>query len=156
MAKITEIMLLKQPQQYALVIERQGEMTTFSQLIAEGFHQIDTYMKELGELPSDIPSVEYPAYNEMTEKNIRMVITFYTSKQLPSKGEIQSITIPERKVVVCLHKGSYEELANLYNEMAEWSKEKGLESTGSSIEHYYTGPEIPEAEQVTRIVMPAK
>ena len=156
MAKITDIMLLQQPEQYALVIERQGDMTTFGELIANGFQQINTYLKESGELPTDIPCVEYPAYNEITEKNIRMVITFYTSKSLPKKGDIQNVTIPERRIVACLHKGSYEELAKLYNEMAQWIKEKGFEATGSSIEHYYTDPETPETEQITRVVMPLK
>lgn len=156
MAKITEIMLLEQPEQTALVIEKQGDMTTFSQLIGEGFKKIGAYMEEKNEVPSDIPFVEYPAYEEMTEKNIRMVIGFYTPKKIQGDDEINSITIPARKMVVCLHKGDYNELAQLYNEMATWIKEKGYEQTGASIEHYYTKPDVPEAEQVTRIVMPLK
>lgn len=156
MAKITEIILLQQPAQTALTIENQGDMNTFSRLIGEGFAKIDDYLKELGELPADIPFVEYPAYAEMTENSIRMTIGFYTAKALPAQGDIHSVTVPATKIVVCLHKGSYEELARLYNEMAEWIKEKGYEPTGSSVEHYYTGPEVPEAEQVTRIVMPLK
>ncbi|MFV0330918.1 MAG: GyrI-like domain-containing protein [Dysgonomonas sp.] len=154
MAKITEIMLLEQAEHTALVIERQGSMSTFSQLIGEGFLKIGTYLNELNKAPSDIPFVEYPAYNEMTEENIRMVIGFSTTKSLPAKNDIQSIIIPERRIVVCLHKGSYDELADLYNEMAEWIKEQGYTPSGTSIEHYYTGPEVPESEQITRIVMP--
>jgi len=156
MTKITEIMLLEQADQTALIIEKQGDMSTFSRLIGEGFLEIDAYLKESGMLPSDIPFVEYPAYEEMTERNIRMVIGFYIPKPLPPKGGIQSALIPGRKIVTCLHKGSYDELASFYNEMAEWIKEKGYSPTGTSIEHYYTGPEIPEPEQVTRIVMPVK
>ncbi|MDH8702514.1 effector-binding domain-containing protein [Dysgonomonadaceae bacterium PH5-43] len=154
MAKFTDIMLLQQPQQHALVIERQGDMATFGKLIADGFAEISAYLKEEGELPSDIPCVEYPAFNEMTENNIRMVISCYTSKPFAGKGDIQSIIIPERKVVACLYKGSYEEQAKLYNEMMEWIKENGFEGTGSSIEHYYTAPEVPQEEQITRIIMP--
>ncbi len=156
MAKITDIMLLQQPEQYALIIEKQGDISTFSQLIGEGFIKIDTYLKEQKGLPSDIPFVEYPAYEEMTEKSIGMVIGFYTCKPFPTNDDIHSILVPERKVVVCLHKGPYDELAKLYNEMVDWIKDKGYEATGTSIEHYYTGPEIPEAEQVTRVVMPLK
>jgi effector-binding domain-containing protein len=156
MAKITEIMLLEQPEQAALVIEKQGDMTTFSQLIGENFLKIGSYLEEQNELPADIPFVEYPAYEEMTEKNIHMVIGFYSSKKIQGRDEIKSITIPARKIVVCLHKGDYNELAQLYNEMAIWIKEKGYEQTGTSIEHYYTKPEIPETEQVTRIVMPLR
>ncbi|MDU1892902.1 MAG: GyrI-like domain-containing protein [Dysgonomonas sp.] len=156
MANMTEIMLLQQAEQHALVIKRQGSMDTFGQLIGDGFLQIGTYLKEQGIEPSDIPFVEYPAYEEMTEKNIGMVIGFYTAKALPAKGDIQSVMVPERKVVVCLHKGPYSDLAKLYNEMAAWIKEKGYEPSGTSIEHYYTGPEVPEPEQITRVVMPLK
>jgi len=156
MAKLTDIMLLGQPEQTALVIERQAGMDTFSQHIGEGFMAIGAYMNELSEIPADIPFVEYPAYEEMTEKNIRMVIGFYSTKLLSGKGEIKSITIPARNVVVCLYRGDYNELSTLYNEMAEWIKKKGYEPSGTSIEHYYTGPEVPEAEQITRIVMPLK
>jgi effector-binding domain-containing protein len=156
MAKITDIILLQQAEQTALIIENHGDIKTFSQLIGEGFLKINAYLTELGELPADIPFVEYPAYEQMDENNIRMVIGFYTAKPFPGKKEIQSITIPERKIVACLHKGNYNALASLYNEMAAWIKEKGYEPSGTSVEHYYTGPEVPRAEQVTRIVMPLK
>lgn len=156
MAKITEIMLLQQKEQTMLILENHGDINTFGKLIGEGFMKINGYLEELGELPTDIPFVEYPAYEQIDEKNIRMIIGFYTAKVLPAKEEIQSITVPERKTVVCLHKGNYNELAALYNEMASWIKEKGYEPSGTSIEHYYTGPEVPKAEQITRIVMPLK
>ncbi|MCC8145266.1 MAG: GyrI-like domain-containing protein [Bacteroidales bacterium] len=156
MAKITEIMLLQQVEQKALVIERQAAMGTFSDYIGAGFMEIGGYLEELGETTTDIPFVEYPGFEAMTEDNIRMVIGLYTQKSLPAKGDIQSITIPARKIAVCLHRGTYDALAELYNEMMQWIKEKGYEPTGASIEHYYTGPEVPEAEQVTRVVMPVK
>lgn len=156
MARITDIMLLAQPEQSVLMIENQGDVTTLSRLIGEGFLKIDAYLKELGELPVDIPFVEYPAYEEMSEKEIKMLTGFYTSKSLPGKGDIRSVVIPTRKVAVCLNRGSYNELAKLYEEMEEWIKEKGLEAVGASIEHYYTGPETPKDEQITRLVMPLK
>lgn len=156
MKKLTDIMLLQQPEQTALTIERQGDIHTFSRLIGEGFMKIGRYMDELGETTTDIPFVVYPAYEEMTEHNIKLNIGFYTAKPLPAKDDIQSISIPARKIAVCLHKGTYDELAELYMEMAEWIKAKGYEHSGVSIEHYYTNPEVPETEHITRVVMPLK
>ncbi len=156
MAKVTDIMLLQQPEQTAIIVEKCADMNSLGQYIGEGFMRIGTYLKEMNELPSDIPFVEYPAYEEMTTDKIQMVIGFYTANPLPDKGDMRSIIIPSRKVVVCLHKGSYDELANLYNEMAAWIKIKGYEPTGTSVEHYYTGPEVPEKAHVTRVVMPLK
>lgn len=156
MAKITAIMLLQQPEQFALTIETQTNMSGIPQAIGSSFMRIGAYLEELGELPADIPFVEYPVCEELTEGAIKMTVGFYTAGLLPSKNDIQSTVIPARKTVVCLHKGSYDELAGLYNEMAEWIKGKGYEPVGTSIEHYYTGSEIPEEEQITRIVMPLK
>ena len=64
--------------------------------------------------------------------------------------------LPEQKIVSCLHRGNYSELAALYKEMLEWIKSKGYEADGSSVEYYYSGPEVPVNEQVTRVEMPLK
>lgn len=74
MAKLTDIMLLQQPAQYTLVVKERGDMETFGKLIDEGFRKIDSYMHELNESPTDIPFVEYPAYEQLTEKNINVRI----------------------------------------------------------------------------------
>jgi len=156
MAKITEIMLLQQTEQTALMIEHQTDLQNFGKLIGEGFMKIGAYLDELGVVTTDIPFAMYPAFEEMTNDHIKMAVGMYTPKALPAGGDIQSVVIPERKIVVCLHKGNYEELATLYNEMMAWIKTKGYEPSGTSIEHYYTGPEVPESEHVTRVVMPVK
>ena len=51
-----------------------------------------------------------------------MIIGLKSSKELQGEWDIRSITIPERKIVSCLHRGTYSELAVLYNEMMEWIK----------------------------------
>ena len=118
MGKISEIMLLKQPKQSALVVEVQTDMNGMPEAIGKNFVKIDSLFKEQGE------------------------------------GDIRSITIPERKIVSCLHRGTYSELAVLYNEMMEWIKTNGYKLSGTSIEYYYSNPNVPEEEQVTRIEMP--
>lgn len=156
MAKLTEIMLLQQVEQPALIIENRADIHTFSKYIGEGFCKIGGYLDELGEVTTDIPFAEYPAFEEMTEKDIQFNVGFYTSKPLPSKEDIKSIIIPARKIVVCLHQGTYDALAELYREMSAWIVNKGYQPSGISIEHYYTGPEAPEPEHITRVVMPVK
>ena len=83
-----------------------------------------------------------------------MIIGLKSSRELQGEGDIRSITIPERKIVSCLHRGTYNELAVLYNEMMEWIKTNGYKLSGTSIEYYYSNPNVPEEEQVTRIEMP--
>ena len=90
----------------------------------------------------------------LESNNIKMIIGLKSSKELQGEGDIRSITIPERKIVSCLHRGTYSELAVLYNEMMEWIKTNGYKLSGTSIEYYYSNPNVPEEEQVTRIEMP--
>lgn len=124
-----QMMLLQQPQQYALIIEAQTDMQGIPGVIGGGFMKIGKYIEELGELPMDVPFVEYPVYNQQTESNIRIIVGFYTAKPLPGKDSIQSIVIPERKTVIYIHKGSYNDLTMVYNEMAAWIRQKGYEPT---------------------------
>lgn len=154
MAKISEIMLLQQPEQPALAIEAQTDMKGMPQAIGENFVRIDTLFKEQGEVTTDIPFVEYPDFESLTEDHIRMIIGLKSSRTLQGTGNIKSVIIPARRIVSCLHRGNYYELAQLYNEMAEWIKTNGYMASGTSIEYYYSNPDVPEEEHVTRVEMP--
>lgn len=156
MTRISEIMLIQQAPQPALIIEAQTDMSGLPPAIEGSFMKIGAYLQEEGIAPTDIPFVMYKDFESMTEQNIKMVIGFKLSKALPNKGEISCIQLPEQKMAMCLHKGNYKELVTLYNEMLEWIRSQGYQAEGTSIEYYYSGPEVPEDEQVTRIEMPLK
>ena len=89
-----------------------------SQAIRESFMKTSSLFEEQDAATTDIPFVKYPDYENPTEENIRMVIGFKSAKLLQGK-DITPRGIPARKVVSCLHKGTYNELANLYNEISE-------------------------------------
>ncbi len=136
MAKISEIMLLQQPEQPALAIEVKTDMKGMSQAIGENFVRIDSLFKKQGEVTTDIPFVEYPDFESLTEDRIEMIIGLKSSKPLQGDEKIQSVILPARRIVVCLHRGNYNELAQLYNEMTEWIKTNGYKASGTSIEYY--------------------
>lgn len=154
MAKISDITLFQQSEQAALIVEVQTDISGMAKAIGDNFIKIDSLLNEQGAITTDIPFVEYPNFETLTEQHVKMVIGFKTSEKLQGKEEIKSILIPARKIVSCLHRGTYNELAALYNEMSEWIKSNGYQAFGSSIEYYYSKQDIPEAEQVTRIEMP--
>jgi len=81
--------------------------------------KISSLFEEQDAATTDIPFVKYPDYENLTEENIRMVIGFKSAKLLQRKDDITLRVIPARKVVSCLHRGTYNELANLYNEISE-------------------------------------
>ena len=111
MGKVSEIMLLKQPKQSALAVEVHTDMNGMSEAIGKNFVKIDSLFKAQGEITTDIPYVEYPDFESLTEHNIKMIIGLKSSRELQGEGDIRSITIPERKIVSCLHRGTYSELA---------------------------------------------
>ena len=94
MAKISEIMLLQQPEQPALAIEVQTDMKGMPQAIGENFVRIDTLFKEQGEVTTDIPFVGYPDFESLTEEHIRMIIGLKSSRTLHGTGNIMSVIIP--------------------------------------------------------------
>lgn len=83
------------------------------------YMKISSLFEEQDAATTDIPFVKYPDYENLTEENIRMVIGFKSAKLLQRKDDITLRVIPARKVVSCLHRGTYNELANLYNEISE-------------------------------------
>ena len=80
MGKISEIMLLKQPKQPALAVEVQTDMNGMSEAIGKNFVKIDSLFKEQGEVTTDIPYVEYPNFESLTEHNIKMIIATSSDK----------------------------------------------------------------------------
>ena len=104
MGKISEIMLLKQPEHAALVVEVQTDMQGMSKAIGENFVAIDALFKEQNEITTDIPFVEYPEFESLNEQNIRMIIGLKSSGKLQGKGDIKSIIVPERKILYCLQR----------------------------------------------------
>lgn len=154
MAKISEIMLFQQPEQPILAIEVKTDLNSLSNIIGESYGKIGSYLEELGKLTTDVPFVAYLDYENMDESNISALIGFKLSDPLPGKDEIKSIILPSRKIIMCMHRGTYTELAALYLEMSEWIKTNNYVAESSSLEYYYNGPDIPESEHVTRVEMP--
>jgi len=47
-------------------------------------------------------------------------------------------------------------METVYSEMGEWISKNGFIPTGTVYEHYYNGPDFPESQYLTKIVMPVK
>ncbi len=151
MPRVSNIELLRKREQPTPSIRTRAKVEDLPMLIGEGYCRMAEYLKELGELLSDVP---YVAYHNMDMQNLDVEIGFPVSKVLPEKGEIQSGSIPESNVVFCMYLGPYRDMASTYGEMAGWIEKNGLTPTGTVYECYYNGPEYPESELLTMIAMP--
>jgi effector-binding domain-containing protein len=122
-------------------------------VIGESYAKIAAYLEEQGELTTDVPFVMYYDFENIDEAAVQMTIGFKTARALPGKEDIKPLQLPAQKIVSCLHRGAYPELADIYREMSEWIKSKGHQASGTSVEYYYTGPAFPENEHVTMVEM---
>lgn len=154
MPRVSNIELLKQVKQPTITIRTFTKVEDLPMLIGQSYGRIAAYLKELGELMTDVPFV---AYHNMDMNNLDVEIGFKVSAKLPDRGEIKAAVLPESTVVFCMYRGPYNEIEAPYNEMAKWITANGYIPSGSSYEYYYNGPESPECpkeELLTKIIMP--
>ncbi|NMB57814.1 MAG: GyrI-like domain-containing protein [Chloroflexi bacterium] len=141
------------PETHTLSIRTTTTVENLSDLIGSSYGAIMQYMAELKEPVVCEPFVIY--YN-LDMQNLDVEMGFPVSRKLPACGEIKSSSLPIGPVVQTTFTGTYEEMAPVYEEMGQFVKDNGHETSGISIEYYLTGPDIPAEEQVTRIVFPIK
>ncbi len=144
MPRVSEIEVLRRREQPTISIRTRTKVEDLPGLIGESYCKMGAYLKELGELPSDIP---YVAYHNMDMQNLDVEIGFPVPKALPARGDIRPGFIPEGNVVFCMYRGAY-------REMADWIVKNGLKPAGTAYEYYYNGPGYPKSELLTMIVMP--
>lgn len=151
MPRISRIQMLKQKEQPTLTIRTHTKMEDLPRVIGESFGKIVSYLNESGELMSDIPFV---AYYNLDMENLDVEIGFPVAMPLPGKGEVKQNFIPEGKIIFCMYRGPYAEMAPVYEEMANWISENGYKPGTTAYEFYYNDPEFSESDWLTKIVMP--
>lgn len=82
------------------------------------------------------------------------MIGFPIAQPLPEQGDIKPCYIPASKRIFCMYRDPYGEMEPIYNEMFQWIADHGYTATGASYEYYYNGPEFPQSESLTMVVMP--
>jgi len=150
---MTEIELIDLTEQPVLCIRTRTRVEDLPALIGESYHKIMQYLAELGAEPAGAP---YTAYFNMDMQDLDVELGFPVDQTFSGRGDIQSIRSASGQAVACLHHGAYSEMTKTYDAMNRWIGERGLQPTGAAYEYYLTGPEVPEADHLTRIVLPLK
>ena len=153
MPKMSNIEILELPKQPVLSVKFTTRVEELPKVIGETFHKISHYLKSLNIIISDVPFV---AFHNNNMNNLDVEIGFHTPKLIAGHGDIKESYLPERKVVFCMYRGPYGEMEPLYNEMTQWVKDNGYQLMGTFYEYYYNGPEFPESELLTKVVIPVK
>ena len=151
MPRITDIMLLEQPEVPTLVVRTRTRVQDMPLLIGKSYGRIAAYLGEIGRHMAGIPFV---AYHNMDMQDLDVELGFPVAGRLPGKGDIQPGTIPAGLTVVCLYQGAYSGLQGAYAEMAAWIQEHGYVPSGVAYEFYFNGPEFSEQLLLTQIAFP--
>jgi effector-binding domain-containing protein len=153
MPRISGIELLKTPDQPALTIRTRTSVDRLPMLIGQGYGRIGAYLGSLGEHPANVPFV---AYHNMDMADLDVELGFPVSSPLPGNEDIQYAPVPGGLRAFCMYLGPYSQMAPVYGELAAWILASGFTSLGTAYEHYFNGPDTPEEQLLTQIVMPVK
>ncbi len=151
MPRVSNFELLKKREQPVVSIRKTVHVNDLPKLIGESYGKLDDYVKGLGEFLSDVPFV---AYHNLDMENMDVEMAFPVAGKLPDNDDIKFRVIPEEKVIFCMYRGPYSEISQTYDEMGSWLYGNGFKSKGVAYEHYYNGPDFPESEMITMVVMP--
>ena len=151
---ISRIETIKRSKQPVLSIKTTTNMEKLPMLIGEIYGKIESYLKEIGEFPEDIPFVRF--FN-MEIENLEVEIGFPVYKELPEKGDIKFDYLPEMKAVYSMYLGPYQEMETSYNEVMKWIETNNLIPDGTFLEYYYNSPEeVSEDNLLTGVIIPLK
>ena len=108
------------------------------------------FMQSKNIQPSGAPFSIY--FNEDMEA-LEMEAGFPVSADVETEGDVILSTIPSGKAFVHTHKGAYDSVAQAYNEMMAYVKEKNLKMSGICYERYLNDPSETKPEDLlTEIV----
>lgn len=147
------IELIDQPEQMVLAIRTRSRVENLPSLIGMSYQRIAAYLAACGASPAGAP---YAAYFNQDMSDLDVELGFPITKACADNGDLHCHAIPAGRAVAALYKGSYSGLTAAYDAMKAWMASNGLEPSGIAYEYYFTGPEVPETEQVTRIVLPVR
>lgn len=153
MPRISSIELLKTPPQPVLSIRTRSPVDKLPMIISQGYGKIAAYLTQLGEYPSSMPFV---AYHNMDMADLSIELGFPIAAPLPDSDDIRFTLFPGGLRVFCMYQGAYSDLEPVYVELTEWIAAKGFTPVGPSYEYYYNGPDCPESQLLTQIVMPVR
>lgn len=153
MPRVSDIHLMKQEAKPAIVVRTKTTVKELPQVIGASYGKLGQYLAETGETISDVPFV---AYYNWDKTEIDVEIGFPVATALPGKGDVKPGAIVAGYKVFCMYRGPYKKMVALYTEMTEWIEKNGYEMLSPAYEHYYNGPELPEEELLTKVMIPVR
>ncbi|MCM4084370.1 GyrI-like domain-containing protein [Paractinoplanes hotanensis] len=116
------------------------------------YEQVNRYLTDRGIRTDGPPFARYTFHGGAVD----VEAGFPVLEPIRDGGRVVSSRLPGGTAAVTTHYGRYEDLALAYQAIADWMKERGVESAGPHWEVYYTNPaaQPDPATWSTDVVMP--
>lgn len=127
--------------------------------IPEGFRKLYEWVEHYGLQPAGMPEALYltdpkATPEEEAEWEVWAPIAGGPGQTGPDDEGFGVKRIEPETIAAATHVGPYREIAPVYDELSHWLTEQGYSMVGPPREVYLSGPEVPEAEQMTEVQMP--
>jgi effector-binding domain-containing protein len=124
-------------------------------VLGRGYGKIMEFLGRSGIQPADVPFVLYRNEDMQAldiEFGFPVQATGGLARLMEKETELQLSELPAGRAAVALHTGPYMQLERTYNELTNWVKQQGLETSGICFERYIDGPDsVPEDELKTEL-----
>jgi effector-binding domain-containing protein len=146
--------IIDMKEKLALIIRKTTSIQNMPSVLGACYGEIIQYVKEIG---AKEPIESFVIYHNMDTSNLEIDVGFTVPEKLPDKGHIKMSSIQSGKYATALHEGPYDTLADTYNELTEFVKEKGFEVEDWVYEVYLNNPmDNPDEPPRTMIYFPLK
>lgn len=116
-------------------------------LLGSVYGSIAAYLEANRQFPAGPP---FAAYYNMDMQDLDVEIGFPIASPLPGNDDLHPGEIPGGRYAICIHVGSYDQIAPAYQALTKWVEENGETPTGVAYEYYLNDPQDtpPEALQM--------
>jgi effector-binding domain-containing protein len=115
--------------------------------ISSSFKKIKTYLDKEGIKPDGLPMTIFTATDD-TGFDYQAAVPIAEPPKTPPRGELAVGHSPEGKALKFVHRGSYEDLDNIYEAITNYLDDRRLEAKDMFIEEYETDPATTDAKKL--------
>jgi effector-binding domain-containing protein len=117
------------------------------EIISSSFKKIDGYLNKEGIKQDGLPMTIFTATDD-TGFEYQAAIPIPESPKNPPRGDLAIGRSPEGKALKFVHRGSYDDLDNLYEAITNYLDDKRLEAKDMFIEEYLTDPATSDPKKL--------
>jgi effector-binding domain-containing protein len=130
-----------------IYVKGSGSWDKAFDVISGSFKKIKTYLDKEGIKPDGLPMTIFTATDD-TGFDYQAAVPIAAMPKNPPHGELAVGQSPEGKALKFVHRGSYEDLDNMYEAITNYLDDRRLEARDMFIEEYETDPTVADSKKL--------